>query len=129
MVPTRGLVIRQPWLDHIMEGRKRWEIRSRPSQVRGVIALIEAGAGVIRSLATLRTSYGPLTEVDWIHAKQAGHIVGPEASVLGYKSGYAWELGAILPLRQPVPYTHPRGAIIWVRLTEDVRRTLEIAVR
>lgn len=123
-VPTRGLVIRQPWLDHIMAGRKRWEIRSRPCRVSGIIALIEAGHGRIRAVAHLTACRGPLQPEDWIEAARDGDIVGPEAQALGYLNAYAWELGQVQSLRHPVPYVHPRGAIIWVRLPQEVQQAV-----
>jgi hypothetical protein len=122
--PTRGLVIRQPWLDHFMAGHKRWEIRSRPCRLRGRVALIEAGQGHIVALATLAQCKGPLLPKDWDHAKAAGHVVGPEADVLGYAQAYAWVLNDIKPLDLPVSYVHPRGAIIWVKLSQEVQKTL-----
>ncbi len=39
----RGLVIRDPWIGHILAGRKTGEIRSTASKVRERIALIRGG--------------------------------------------------------------------------------------
>lgn len=29
---------------------------------------------------------------------------------------YAWELSNIIKYKKPIPYCHPRGAVIWVKL-------------
>lgn len=125
-VPNRGLLIRQPWLDHILANRKRWEIRSRPCRQSGPIALIEAGRSHIRGVATLVATHGPLTASDWDHAQATGRIVGPERDALGYPQAFGWELTDVHPLAHPVPYVHPRGAIIWVRLTDEVQAALRL---
>lgn len=36
-----GLIIRQPWLDRILDGQKTWEIRGTNTQIRGPIGLIQ----------------------------------------------------------------------------------------
>lgn len=124
--PTRGLLIRQPWLDHILANRKRWEIRSRPCRQSGPIALIESGRSHIRGIANLVATHGPLTASDWDQAQAMGRIVGPERDALGYAQAFGWELADVKELVHPVPYVHPRGAIIWVRLTEDVQRAIRL---
>lgn len=39
----RGLIIRKPWIDYILDGTKVWELRSTRTKIRGEIGLIEAG--------------------------------------------------------------------------------------
>lgn len=29
---------------------------------------------------------------------------------------YAWELSNVIKYKKPIPYCHPRGAVIWVKL-------------
>lgn len=50
---TRGLIIDTPWIDHILEGRKDWEMRAQPTAIRGWIALIRKGSGKIVAVAKL----------------------------------------------------------------------------
>ena len=44
---NRGLIIKQPWIELILSGKKTWEMRSRPTHIRGKIGLIEQGTGLI----------------------------------------------------------------------------------
>ena len=37
---------------------------------------------------------------------------------------YAWVLDQVRRLPKPVPYEHPRGAVIWVTLPDTIRRRL-----
>ena len=49
----RALIIRQPWIGKILDGSKTWEMRGRPTSIRGRIGLIEQGSGMIVGEATL----------------------------------------------------------------------------
>jgi hypothetical protein len=39
---------------------------------------------------------------------------------LGYKETYAWVLANVERLKEPIPYKHPSGAVIWVKLPDDL---------
>lgn len=43
----RALIIREPWIELILSGRKTWEIRGTATSVRGRIGLIRARSGLI----------------------------------------------------------------------------------
>ena len=43
----KGLIIKAPWIDYILEGKKTWEIRGSNTNIRGRIALIKSGSGKI----------------------------------------------------------------------------------
>jgi hypothetical protein len=113
----KALIIKSPWIYMILEGKKTWEIRGSNTKTRGTIALIMSGSGMV---------YG---EIDLIDSKELSlpdyqknrrfHGVDSEAaSVLPYKRTYAWVLDKPRFYEKPVPYKHPMGAVIWVRLTE-----------
>ena len=53
MTVARGLIIDAPWIDHILEGRKDWEMRSQATSVRGWIGLIRKGSGQVVGIARL----------------------------------------------------------------------------
>ena len=101
--PRLGLVVRRPWVDLIVDGVKTWELRGSATRIRGAIALIEAGTGTIVGTARL---------------------VGVEEGDLPYAQTYAWVLRGARRLPSPVPYDHPSGAVIWVRLSDAVRERL-----
>jgi len=44
---VRGLLIKSPWIDRILEGKKTWEIRGSNTKKRGEIGLIKSGSGMV----------------------------------------------------------------------------------
>ena len=104
-------------------GRKTWEIRSSATKERGRIALIESGSGTIVSSADLVEVMSPLrlSELSRYETKARFRSDEPIAK-LPYKKTYAWVLKSVKRLRRPVPYEHPRGAVIWIRLKPRVIR-------
>jgi hypothetical protein len=42
-----------------------------------------------------------------------------------FKHSTAWVLQRARPLREPVPYHHPAGAVIWVNLDPEVAEMVE----
>lgn len=113
MLPERGLIIRQPWIGMILNGTKHWEMRSKPTLVRGRIALIQAGTGLIVGEAYLSGSPTDYTETDIKNAHARHCVDDPE---LLQRWRYPWILHAIQKYDDPIPYSHPRGAVIWVDL-------------
>jgi hypothetical protein len=59
--PTRGLIVRQPHIDRILDGKKTWEIRGSKTAVEGRIALIQGGSGLIVGECEIVRVVGPLT--------------------------------------------------------------------
>ncbi len=111
---THGLIIRQPWLDRILEGQKTWEIRGTNTQIRGPIALIQSGLGRIVGLVHLVDVQRLSAEA--FHAGVAHHTITDWAQhSLPYPTCYAWVLAHPIRLPQSIAYTHPRGAVRWVR--------------
>jgi hypothetical protein len=41
----KGLIVKSPWIELILEGKKTWEIRGSNTKIRGPIALIKSGSG------------------------------------------------------------------------------------
>ena len=129
MPVTRGLIIDTPWIDHILEGRKDWEMRAQPTAIRGWIALIRKGSGQIVALAKLVECGKALGPEEMIEAFDHHRI--PDRMI---RSGEVakwvvpWKLAEISPLARSVPYDHKNGAVIWVSLSEEVSRQLEDVV-
>jgi hypothetical protein len=118
---TKGLIIKTPFIDLILQGRKTWELRSTQAKFRGPIALIEKGSGKVVGVASLIDSKGPLTDAE-MGANHHNHAVSPERLQLPdlQKYRYAWVLSDAKRLARPVPYTHAKGAVIWVTLDSMV---------
>lgn len=116
----RGLIIRRPYIDMILSGKKTWEMRSTHTKVRGRIALIEAGYGMIVGEADLVDSL----EFDfkdsvtcWEH--QSKHGLTFEDFPKLDKWSHAWVLENVIKYKRPIPYNHPQGAVIWVKLNQE----------
>lgn len=109
----KGLIIKSPWIDLILEGKKVWEIRSRNTNIRGEIALIRSGSGTIIGTVEL-TDCKKLAQSDF-KINYAKHCINTD-SELPYKNVYAWVLQNAVLYEKPIPYIHPKGAIIWVNL-------------
>ena len=127
-VKVKGLLIRQPWIDMVLVGQKTWELRGRKTLTRGEIALIESGSGTVVGLTTLVDVVGPLSKAELLRSVSK-HCVKP-SDIRGrtrYDKTYAWVLEGSRPLRRPVPYTHPSGAVIWVNLSPDVSGTFDVS--
>lgn len=125
---SRGLVVRQPWVGHILRGEKRWELRSRSTTLRGPIALIQSGSGLVVGTAVLAQVQGPLLPGEFERAAEDGRVVGSEFQAISYPKAYAWVLDHARPLAVPLPYEHPQGAVIWVRLPEALQHRLAASV-
>lgn len=110
----KGLVIKSPYIDLILSGKKKWEIRGSNTNIRGKIALIKSGSGLI---------YG---EVELVGCKEITleeykeyylELYGKKTEKLPYKRTYAWIVVNPIIYREPKKYSHPRGAVIWINLS------------
>lgn len=120
----RGLLIRHPSVDMILDGKKTWEIRGSRTAIREVIGLIPSGSGTITGFCEIVECKGPLTANAYRkNAAKAG--MRPSEARLGrYRNTYAWVMAKPHYLKKPVPYKHPSGAVIWVCLDGKVERAI-----
>jgi hypothetical protein len=111
-----GLLIRRPFIDQILAGKKVWEIRGSRTHKRGRIALIQSGSGQIVGACEIVDCIGPLSLADLKrNARKTGDKPG-EWKFKPYARPFAWVLKNAKRLRRPRPYRHPYGAIGWVKL-------------
>ena len=108
------LIVKNPWLDLILSRDKTWEIRDAQTKQRGKIHLALSGAGgrivgqchITDSVAidkiTLRTTF-------------PRHRIKDLARIT-YRRPHAWVLSKARRYMKPFVYSHPQGAIKWVRL-------------
>jgi len=129
---ARTLIIRAEPLEKILDGRKDWEIRSRPASIRGRIALSEKGANAIVATCTLSSVVGPLPLDDvFKNARRIG-LARPEieADLAWWRRQcrkqqvYAWVLRDVRRLRRRVAFANPPGAVTWAGLPESIGRRL-----
>ena len=113
-----GLVIKTPWIDLIIAGKKTWEIRGCRTEVNRPIALIQSGTGLVIGACALVECRGPLALPEMKRTSRYHRIKFQRGDALPYHKTYAWILNDAVRFVVPVPYTHPRGAVIWVNLTQ-----------
>ena len=111
----RGLVIRSPWIEKILSGDKTWEIRGTRTNIRGPIGLIRKGSGYVEGFCELKDVLGPLTHKEMRNNFDKHCIT--DLKLVTYKKVYAWVISNAKPLKKPIPYKHPQGAVIWVKLS------------
>jgi site-specific recombinase XerC len=120
----KGLVIDEPWISLIISGQKTWEMRSRNTLVRGRIALIRKGSKTVIGTADLVRTLPKLSPAE-LKAGVDNHRVPESEIVKEFKHNTAWVLQRARPLREPIPYRHPAGAVIWVNLDPEVAAMVE----
>lgn len=125
IIIEKALVIREPWIDLILSGKKSWEMRGQRPAFRGWLGLIRKGSGRVSCIARLVDVGHPLTEDEMVASFDMHRI--PEAMI---RSGEVakwttpWKMADIRVLRQPVPYSHPNGAITLFSLDPKVGRAI-----
>lgn len=123
--PRIGLMIRDPYITEILCRQKCWELRSFSTKVRGRLGLIKSGSGHIFGEVLLATVLGPLSfdklSKSWeIGPTDTLQLTAREALPYIDKQGnsktYAWVFEDAICYQEPIPYTHPSGAITFVKL-------------
>ena len=120
----KALIIKKKWLDLILSGEKTWEMRSRNTKVRGRIALVESGSGLIKGEVTLWNSFS-LEAVRNKHGSRKSYKSYEDEchrikdSKLLKKYNQVWQLDAPKKYAIPIRYNHPKGAVIWINNIEE----------
>lgn len=116
-----ALIIRAPWVDLILEGRKTWELRSRATNVRGRIALARQGTGLLVATAEIAEVRARLTLEELLQAPDLHGVPPEQAHAIAAKGWLTpWVLADIRRFAAPVPYAHPRGAVTWVHVPDEL---------
>jgi hypothetical protein len=90
----------------------------------GRIALIRKGSKTVIGVADLVDTVPKLSQ-SALKASVAKHQVPAREIDEEFRHNTAWVLDRAQPLRQPVPYRHPAGAVIWVNLDPDFSAMVE----
>lgn len=126
MSPTvsldRLLVVAKPWASLLVNGDKTWELRTTSTKVRGPIGIASKGTGTIIGAVSLVDAHGPFTPEEISRYRDLHRVPDSDtATYSGPKGLYAWEMTGAMRFETPVPYRHPQGAVIWVRLDPATR--------
>lgn len=120
----KALVIDEPWVSLILDGKKTWEMHRALTHIRGRIALIRKASGLVVGLADLVDCIGPLDDISR-RAHRDKHCIPAALDESTAHWNTAWVLQNADCLVAPVPYSQPSGAVLWVKLDEDVSRRLQ----
>lgn len=117
---NRALIVREPHVDNILDGIKTWEMRSTKTNIRERIGLIKAGSGlIVGEVDIIRVQEAPI-KLRSRHMTKCFHRVEEKDFHKLEKWKYAWVLANAKRYETPIPYIHPRGAVIWVKLDRPV---------
>ena len=108
-----GLIIKKYWIDKIFLNNTI-EIRSSNTKKTGRFALIESGSGCIVGDAYITHTIKIRDEEHFNNLRHIHNIPG-KMEKLNYKNVWGWILHSIYKYPKPIPYTHPMGAVIWVK--------------
>lgn len=97
-------------------------MRSRHVSIRGRIGLIEKGSGTLVGEIDLVDSIGPLSRDDLATGTQNHQITESRlpSSEWMHRWNHARVMAAPTRYQNPVPYTHPSGAVTWVNLEKQL---------
>ena len=120
-----ALMVRAPWADLLVTGRKRWEMRTCACLKRDLIGVIKVGTGTIIGVVRISDSRGPLTDAE-LRQAQPEHLVPPAGLPEGTRYRYAWTMEAAHKFEEPIPYAMRPGQQTFVTLdTVTARRVAE----
>lgn len=107
----RLLIVKHPWLDMILKEGKRLELRAFPCHFRCLIGL--GSRGILRGTAHVVDCF----EIDdeWKQQNVHLHMVKNDPGFLA-QFRYAWLLADVKEINPPIPFSHPSGAQVWVKL-------------
>lgn len=95
----KAIVIREPYISLILDGKKTWEMRSTRANYRGRVGLIKQGSGHVVGVAELVDCRPPLTAANF-GENEIFHCVAPadQPSALKRRWVYPWVIGGKAPI-------------------------------
>lgn len=109
------LIVKEKWLELILERWKCLEIRGSRTHKRGLIGLIQSGSGEVKGLVNL-VGCRKIDKTFFENFPDLHQIKDTAWEDLPYKNVYGWLLEGAVRLKKPIKYVHPRGAVIWVKV-------------
>lgn len=119
-----GLIIDEPHIGNILNGRKDWEIRTKPfpypmPETIGLLTkqshrhphCILGYAEVVDSIPK-----PPLQMLNYNQRHQASSFIQNNSAYMNARVLYAYEIGDLWILPAPDPYVYQRGQVVWVNI-------------
>ena len=106
-------MVKQQWIDLILDGKKTWEIRGQRCLKRGLVHLALSGTNSI--LGSIRIEGCRKLARCCFNKHFMKHRV-PNLRDVRYATIYAWEMTEPQRFEPPLHYKPHRGAVIWTQL-------------
>lgn len=112
----KAIIIDEPWIGKILDGRKTWEMRSKPTKERGLVGLIKKRMKQVHGVARLVGSLQRL-EPYKLAGTEKFHGIPPNMFRMVEERNWLnpWVLDGVRRLTRPVPYVHT-SQVGWVIL-------------
>lgn len=125
-----GLIIKKEWLDLILNCKKTLEIRGHDTKkINQPIYLLESGSHRVRGICKIKSST-LMTYQNWDKHKEKACL---DMSFVGlnkwYHTAYAWEITEVEPIEDIWYYSHPKGAVIWVKNVSPIDEMQDERIR
>ena len=111
----KGLIVLPSWGNDILDGFKSWEIRNGNIKHRGETGIIFSGTKSVHGIVDLIDSF-PLTQMLFDQNMDKHRIQNGAFDISRYKYPYVWVIDSPRRYENPIPYKHPKGAVVWVNL-------------
>ena len=108
------LVVKNQWLELILSKQKMWEIRDAHTKQRGKVHLALSGAGGL-IVGQCHITDSVAIDKDILGKTFAKHRI-QDLSIVKYRRPNAWVMSKVRRYQKPFVYSHPQGAIKWVKL-------------
>lgn len=114
----KGVIIKSPYIEDILNGVKKIEVRGQNTAYRGCIVLLQSNTNLALGVVDIVDSRQMSLEEynSWEYRINNGKEI---VSKLPYDKTYQWILENPKWFNSPKNYFHPKGAIVWVNLPED----------
>eukprot|EP00438_Fugacium_kawagutii_P034999 Skav222690 [mRNA] locus=scaffold5100:7512:13418:- [translate_table: standard] len=131
-LPRSALIIKKPWCELILSGKKTWEIRGERCAKRERIALAQSSSGLLVGEVDVVDSFpvgDPATaEYLWAPRNLSKHCLS-DCSTISYKNPYAWVFSNPTAYMPPKPFCHKPGCRKWVLLRNSPSASAPSSVR
>ena len=108
------LIVKNPWLDLILSKEKTWEIRDAQTKQRGKVHLALSGAGG-RIVGQCHITDSFAIDKGKLGNHFSKHRI-KDLALITYRRPHVWVLSKALRYKTPFVYSHPQGAMKWVKL-------------
>jgi predicted transcriptional regulator len=114
-----ALLVKEPWATMIVNGDKTIEIRTRRTKkINQEIFIAKSGSKTLIGKVTI-VKCAPLTP-ELFDSLSEQHKAG---DIYPGKKIYGWFLSNPIKFDEPIPYTHPHGAQMWVNIPVCERKS------